>query len=104
MPWPAVRDLPAEPSGLYEVSWRPWADRGRLALTPYHGPFVDCGTPTDYLAANLTASGGTSVVGRGARVDGQVERSVVWPGGVVRAGERLVDAVRVGERLTVLCR
>ena len=33
-----------------------------------------------------SASGGESVVGAGAVVDGRIERCVVWPGAVVRAG------------------
>ena len=96
-PWHAVRDLPAEPAGLYEAVWRD-AD---LDLVPWDGAFVDCGTVADYLAANMLASGGASVVGRGAVVEGELVRSVVWPGGVVRRGERLVDAVRTDTGLTV---
>jgi CTP:molybdopterin cytidylyltransferase MocA len=41
--------------------------------------FVDCGTPSDYLRANLHASGGANVVGAGAVVEGSIERCVVWP-------------------------
>jgi MurNAc alpha-1-phosphate uridylyltransferase len=101
MPWADVEPLPAAPAGLYELSWaRAWAE-GRVELIPQAGPFFDCGTAADYLAANLTASGGRSVVGRGARVEGELVRSVVWPDGVVHRGERLVDSIRVGEALTV---
>jgi MurNAc alpha-1-phosphate uridylyltransferase len=101
MPWTDVQNLPDGPSGLYEVSWRQsWAE-GRLELVPASGPFFDCGTPPDYLTANLAASGGVSVVGEGVIVEGELVRSVVWPGGVVRRGERLVDSVRVGETMTV---
>lgn len=96
-PWAAVRDLPADAAGLYEAVWR----HADPELVPYDGVFVDCGTPRDYLAANMHASGGASVVGAGAVVEGELVRSVVWPGGVVRAGERLVDCVRVGTDLTV---
>jgi hypothetical protein len=96
-PWAAVKDLPAEPLGLYEAVWR----HVEPELVPYDGVFVDCGTVAEYLAANLHASGGASVVGAGAVVEGELVRSVVWPGGVVRRGERLVDAVRVGADLTV---
>ncbi len=105
MPWAAVRDLQPVPSGLYEVSWGERHAAGTLDLVAHHGPFVDCGTPADYLAANLAASGGRSVVGPGAVVgDGAVlERSVVWPGSVVAAGEHLVDAIRAAD-LTVLVR
>jgi len=102
LPWAAVRDLQPVPSGLYEVSWRGLYERGALDVQVITDAVVDCGTPTDYLAANMAASGGASVVGEDAIVDGELVRSVVWPGGVVRRGERLVDAVRVGTDLTVV--
>jgi ADP-glucose pyrophosphorylase len=41
------------------------------------------------------------VVGAGAVVEGQVERSVVWPGARVEAGEVLVDAIRTTAGRTV---
>jgi NDP-sugar pyrophosphorylase family protein len=104
MPWSAVEPLPAEPSGLYEVAWRPAQLTGALDVVRHEGPFVDCGTPAQYLAANLLASGGASVVGEGAVVDGTVDRSVLWPGALVRPGERLTCAVRTGDGLTVLVR
>lgn len=95
--WHHVAPLAAVPSGLYELVWA----HAEVDLVPVEGPFFDCGTPSDYLAANLCASGGESVVGPGAVVDGELVRSVVWPGGVVRAGERLVESIRVGADLTV---
>lgn len=101
MPWAEVRRLPAAFAGLYEACWRPRRSEGGLELVPAAGAYFDCGTPPDYLAANLAASGGRSVVGAGARVEGVLVRSVVWPGGVVRRGERLVECIRVGETLTV---
>lgn len=101
MPWRLVAGLAAVPSGLYEVCWRDEDAAGRLETVSTDAPFVDCGTPRDYLRANLTASGGRSVIGAGAVVEGEVVRSVVWPGGIVRAGERLVEAIRVGADLTV---
>jgi CTP:molybdopterin cytidylyltransferase MocA len=96
-PWRLVRDLAAEPSGLYEVLWR----GAETELVEWDGEFVDCGTVGDYLDANMRASGGASVVGDGALVRGRLTRSVVWPGGVVEAGEHLVDAVRTDTGLTV---
>lgn len=95
--WRDVAALAPRPSGLYEVVWA-GAD---LDLVVAEGPFFDCGTPSDYLAANLYASGGDSVIGAGAVIEGEVERSVVWPGGVVRAGERLVESIRIGADMTV---
>lgn len=105
MPWSDVSGLEATPSGLYELVWRYAFELGRLDLVDHDGPFVDCGTPADYLRANLLASGGAPVVGPGALVDPSavLERCVVWPGAVVRPGERLVDAVRTVD-LTVLVR
>lgn len=106
MPWAVVRELAAVPSGLYEVSWdRAWAD-GRLDLVTHGGPFIDCGTPMDYLAANLTWSGGANVIGEDAVVasGARLERSVVWPGAEVRASEKLAGAVRYDRGRTLLVR
>ena len=104
MPWGDASRLEPRPSGLYEASWREAAAAGRVEVIAHDGPFVDCGTPAQYLAANLAAGGGQSVVGAGAVVDGVVERSVVWAGAVVRSGERLVDAVRTTGGATVVVR
>lgn len=101
MPWDVVRTLRAEPAGLYEACWRDLHERGQVSFVVSREPFVDCGTPADYLRANLAASGGTSVIGAGAIVRGDVVRSVVWPRARVAAGERLVDAIRIGARTTV---
>ena len=95
--WQHVSGLAPVPSGLYESLW----SRVELDLVPVAGPFFDCGTPSDYLAANLWASGGESVVGAGAVVEGELVRSVVWPDGAVRSDERLVESIRVGADLTV---
>jgi N-acetyl-alpha-D-muramate 1-phosphate uridylyltransferase len=103
MPWSDVAPLEAVPSGLYEGSWRQAAADGRVEVVRHDGPFIDCGTPADYLAANLATSGGASVIGPGAVVEGTVERSVVWPGAHVHASEHLVDAIRA-DGLTVLVR
>ena len=102
MPWSSVAPLRPEPSGLYEVSWADEWHAGRLDLVVHDGPFVDCGTPADYLAANLAWSGGDPVVGEGAVIGAGavLERSVVWPGSVVDPGEHLVDAIRA-DHLTV---
>jgi MurNAc alpha-1-phosphate uridylyltransferase len=95
LPWWSVRDLATEPSGLYEVSWRALHAADRLDLRVLPGlEAVDCGTPADYLRANMLASGGEPVVEPGADVRGEVVRSVVWAGERVGPGERLVDAVR----------
>lgn len=98
LPWRIVRDLRAVPTGLYEVLWRAEDAAGRLDLVRGGEHAIDCGTPADYLAANVHASGGCSVVGAGATVEGTIRRCVVWPGAHVGADERLVDCIRAGTR------
>lgn len=98
LPWRLVAGLPPEVSGLYEVLWRAEHDAGRLDLVAFAGTAVDCGTPADYLRANLDASGGSSVIGEGARVEGTLERCVVWDGAYVAPGEHLVETIRAGSR------
>lgn len=105
LPAATVATLAPVPSGLYEVSWRAEHERGRLDLVRVEGDFIDCGTPADYLAANLASSGGASVVDPRAAVaaGAQLERCVVWDGSVVGPTEHLVDAIRA-DGLTVLVR
>jgi N-acetyl-alpha-D-muramate 1-phosphate uridylyltransferase len=101
LPPALLAGLPTTPAGLYEVLWRGEEAAGRLDLLVARGEgpvAVDCGTPADYLCANLLASGGASVVGAGAVVLGTLERSVVWDGAWVGPGEHLVDVVRAGTR------
>lgn len=103
VPASMVAGLADEPSGLWEVLWRQEAAAGRIDAVAAAGTVVDCGTAADYLRANLTVSGGRSVIGAGAKVEGAVERCVVWSGSEVAAGEHLVDAIRANG-MTVLVR
>ncbi len=96
LPWTQVSQLAEEPSGLYEVLWRD-ADLDLVVARP-ESFFIDCGTPAQYLAANLHASNGESVIGAGATVLGQVQRCVVWDGAWVGPDEVLSDVVRAGDR------
>ena len=104
MPWSAVSKLAPEPSGLFETSWAQAAEAGRLDLVVSDSPFFDCGTLADYHAANMAASGGHNVIGSGAVVDGSIERTVLWPGVHVMSDERLIDAVRPRNGLTLFAR
>ncbi len=103
-PWELVRELRREPSGLWEVLWRPQLERGALDVVTTTGTVIDCGTPEQYLRANLWLSDGRPVIGQGAVVRGTLERSVVWPGAVVEPDEHLVDAIRADAHHTVLVR
>lgn len=98
LPWRLAAPLDATPSGLYEVLWRREHAAGRLELVHHAGTAIDCGTPGDYLRANLHASDGVSVVGENAVVEGVVDRCVVWPHAYVGADERLTDCIRAGTR------
>ncbi len=106
LPATAVARLGAQPSGLYEASWRVAWESGALDLVEHGGSFIDCGTPAEYLQANMSASGGASVIGEDARVSrrAKLERCVVWPGARVGREEQLVDAVRATYGVTVLVR
>ena len=97
--------LRAEPSGLYEVLWRnelPDLDLVTLQDAGLPAVAFDCGTVAEYLAANMHAGGGASVVDPTALVEGTVERCVVWDGAYVAPHEHLVDAVRAGTRTAPL--
>lgn len=112
------------PSGLFEVLWRSARAEGRLEVIRFDEEFVDCGTPADYLRANLAAIGSSvdevdgsiigagtvvepgasvirSVIGTGARIAGIVEESVVWAGQSVARGEVVRRSIRVGAATTV---
>lgn len=98
LPWRLVATLDAVPTGLYEVLWRGEHAAGRLDMVRTEGTAIDCGTPADYLRANLHASGGCPVIGPGATVHGRVERSVVWDDAYVGPDEHLTDCIRAGTR------
>ena len=103
LPWSSVAPLAAEPSGLWEVSWRQAHEQGRVELVDLDGPWFDTGTPANYLAANLAANHGRSVVHPTATVHATatVERSVVWPEATVHEGEHLCQAIRARGDVTV---
>ena len=103
MPWADVEALEAEPSGVFETSWRAAQEAGRVEVVRHDGPFVDCGTPRDYLEANLLASGGASVVEPGAVVEGKLDRCVVWSDARVHSTESLSCSIRA-HGVTVLAR
>lgn len=116
LPWRYVRGLTEEKGDLVRTVWRPAEAAGELELIPYDGVYIDTGTPADYLAANLHAAGGRSlvdptaeitgtvtesVIGPHARVRGAVARCVIWPGAEVATGESLTGAIRGPGGLTV---
>ncbi len=104
LPWADVQGFEAVPSGLYDLSFRAAQAAGRLEVVRHDGPFVDCGTPHRYLAANMLASGGENVVEPGAQVEGSLDRCVVWSDARVHRHEVLTSCIRARGRITVLVR
>jgi N-acetyl-alpha-D-muramate 1-phosphate uridylyltransferase len=122
LPADRVAALSAEPGDLVRAVWRPAEAAGELRVVDYGGTYIDSGTAGDYLAANLyealrstsgslidetaavSGSASHSVVGAHAVVSGTIDRTVVWPGSFVAAGERLIDAIRYGDGETVHAR
>jgi NDP-sugar pyrophosphorylase family protein len=114
LPAKTAAALPPERGDLVAAAWRPAEAAGRLDVISLHGLYLDCGTPTSYLHANLlevedtliapdavvTGDVRRSVIGMGARIHGDVRDSVIWPGSVVAAGEKLNRCIRAGD-LTV---
>lgn len=94
LPGPVVAGFPAEPGGLMSLAWAPALAEGTLEFAELVGTHIDCGTPADYLSANLLISGGTTLIGAGARVDGEALECVIWDGAVVERGERLRRCIR----------
>ena len=93
--------LPDDIAALSELVWQPAWLRGELEIVEATFPCIDCGTPRDYLRANLLASGGASVIGPRAVVEGELERVVVWPDARVGPDEQLRDCIRIGADLTI---
>ncbi|HLL64560.1 MAG TPA: sugar phosphate nucleotidyltransferase [Micromonosporaceae bacterium] len=100
LPWSDVRALPGGRGELVATTWRPAERAGRLEVVPYHGAYLDTGTPRDYLAANLhaaqgarfatsgagwmiTFSGDWNLVAPDATVTGQLHGAVVGAGATV---------------------
>jgi N-acetyl-alpha-D-muramate 1-phosphate uridylyltransferase len=102
--------LPAERDDLVHTVWRPAEAAGRLDVVSLHGLYLDCGTPTSYLLANLlevedtliakdaavTGEVTRSVIGSRAQVHGEIHDSVVWPDSVVAEDETLYRVIRAG--------
>lgn len=121
LPASVAAALGDEPADLYAECWGPAHAAGFLEVVHHPGRFVDCGTPADYLRANLLAAdanGGLvvgpgavvtgevtrAVVGHDARVEGVVEAGVVWDGAEVGPTEVLHRAIRADAGCTVLIR
>ena len=94
VPAKAAAALDYRPSGLYDAVWRRAFAAGELEFVHFAGRSFDCGTPAEFLTANLSAGDGRSVVAPDARVLGTLDRSVVLAGAAVAADEHLVCAIR----------
>ncbi len=94
VPAAAAAALEYSPAGLYSAIWRDAFARGELEFVESTGRAFDCGTPAEFLTANLSVASSGSVVAPDAVVLGELDRSVVLAGATVGPGERLVCAIR----------
>src|SRR5688572_15440700 len=85
---------PAETvSGLYRDMVR--ESPGSVKVWPVDAPFLDVGTPADYISAVLSLAGTDVVIEGDAVVDpsATLHRCVVWSGATIGAGAQLSDCV-----------
>lgn len=101
LPAHLAAQMPDRVAGLSTLVWAPAWDAGTLETVELRGTAIDCGTPSDYLRANLHVSGGESVVGAGAVIEGSITRCVVWPGARVERDEVLVESIRTPSHTVV---
>ncbi|HEY2795833.1 MAG TPA: sugar phosphate nucleotidyltransferase, partial [Micromonosporaceae bacterium] len=82
IPWRWIASLDPDEPDLVRSVWRPAEAAGELQIVEFEGRYLDCGTPADYLAANLdvAARHGGSLVAAEAQVSGIVEASVIGAG------------------------
>ncbi|MGV8844946.1 nucleotidyltransferase family protein [Tessaracoccus sp.] len=107
LPNALARGLRDEPAGLYEEVWRPRRDSLDLCVTGVMA--FDCGTPMEFLQANLAVSGSPAVIHPTARPGGIVRDSVFLRGATSPPGSVCVGEIRdgvghvyVAERLALL--
>lgn len=94
VPAKSAMALEHSPSGLYAALWRDAFAVGGLEFVELTGRSFDCGTPAEFLTANLAASGRSSVEAPDATVLGTLDRCVILSGATVGPGEHLVCAIR----------
>lgn len=94
LPGTIAGSLAATPSGLYERVWLPGRDSLDLVVTDVAA--FDCGTPEEFLRANLAVSGGSPVIHPTAHPGGPVRRSVFLRDATSPAGHVSVGEIRDG--------
>lgn len=74
---------------------------GAVMVWPVDVPFLDVGTPADYLDAVLSLAGTDVVIESGGLVDDSaaLRRCVVWPGATVSGGAVYTDCVVLPEQV-----
>ncbi|WP_158600653.1 nucleotidyltransferase family protein [Tessaracoccus antarcticus] len=94
LPNELARGLQVKPSGLYEEVWRPRI--GSLDLFVTQAMAFDCGTPLEFLQANLAVSGLSAVVHPTSHPGGTVVDSVFLRGATSPPGSVCVGEIRDG--------
>jgi hypothetical protein len=91
----------AAPANLSEELFAPEWGAGRVELVLTTGFYVDCATPRDLLMANLSLSGGATVVSEGAVLSGTAQSSLLMPHSRVMEGESLQMSIRLEDGATL---
>lgn len=94
LPNAVARGLRTEPSGLYEEVWRPRASTLDMFVTEVMA--FDCGTPMEFLQANLAVSGSSAVIHPTARPGGTVRDSVFLRDATSPPGSICIGEIRDG--------
>lgn len=106
----AIARTPPGFCGIVRTTYTELVPEERVQSIAHRGTWADLGTPEAYLAANMAVldrrltlpvdpwscsrpGPGGSLLGEGARIDGEVERCVIGAGAVVPAGAVLRDSV-----------
>ena len=94
LPNAVARGLRTEPSGLYEEVWRPRGSTLDMFVT--EAMAFDCGTPMEFLQANLAVSGSSAVIHPTARPGGTVKDSVFLRDATSPPGSVCIGEIRDG--------
>ncbi|MFF2299786.1 sugar phosphate nucleotidyltransferase [Arthrobacter sp. NPDC058127] len=94
MPNRSVRQIPFSVNGLYEAVWQKEWSNDSIEIFPFEGVALDCGTPVDYVVANLLARRSQSLINADGSQEDRAAECVVLPPEPGKQGGRLSFTVR----------
>jgi MurNAc alpha-1-phosphate uridylyltransferase len=94
MPNRSVGQIPLSVNGLYEAVWQKEWSNNSIEIFPFEGVALDCGTPVDYVVANLLARRSQSLISPGTSREDRAAECVVLPPDPGKRGGRWGFTVR----------